>query len=183
MTTFHAKVRSDSTVGSNVQHQGFAGVSIQVVRYETPLSIGIATDQSVNVFEKVFLGSGLANQWRENLAGGNMQVPKQPKGPVTNVFVFTTSKHAASRKQISGNSLQCLDARLLINRDRVDPLRAVKLDGIAVGVTYFEDLSVPSLGIIDLGEQPVLTSMRLNIGAILKKTTPQCVRCSGQFRV
>ena len=81
-----------------------------------------------------------------------MQVSKQPKRSVTNVFVFTTSKYAASRKQISGNSLQCLDAGLLIDRDRVNPLRAIKLDGITVGVAYFEDLSVPSLGIIDLRE-------------------------------
>ena len=100
-----------------------------------------------------------------------MQVPKQPKRSVTNVFVFTTSKQAASRKQISGNSLQCLDAGLLIDRDGVNPLRAIKLDGIAVGVAYLKDLSVPSLAIIDLRKQPVLASMRLNIGAILKKTT------------
>ena len=91
---------------------------------------------------------------------------------MANVFVFTTRKHAASRKQISGNSLQCLDAGLLIDRDRVNPLRAIKLNGIAVRVADFEDLSVPSFGIIDLGEQPVLTSMRLNIGAILRR--PHC---------
>ena len=112
-----------------------------------------------------------------------MQVSKQPERSVTNVFVFTTSKHAASRKQISGDSLQCLDAGLLIDRDRVNPLRAIKLDGIAVGVADFEDLSVPSLGIIDLRKQPILVSMRLNIGPILKKTTLQCVKCLAQFLV
>lgn len=112
-----------------------------------------------------------------------MQVPKQPKRTVTDVFVFTTSKRASLGKQVGGDSLQCLDAGLLIDRDRVDPVGVIKVDGIAVGVADFEDLSIPSLWIIDLRKQPVLTSMRLNIGAILKKTTPQCVRCSGQFRV
>ena len=102
---------------------------------------------------------------------------------MANVFVFTTSEHAASRKQISGDSLQCLDAGLLIDRDRVNPLRAIKFDGIAVGIADFTNLSVPDCGIIDLREQPVLTSMRLNIGAILKKTTLQCVKCLAQFRV
>ena len=112
-----------------------------------------------------------------------MQVPKQPERSVANVFVFTTSEHAASRKQISGDSLQCLDAGLLIDRDRVNPLRAIKLDGIAVGVADFQDLSVPGIGVIDLRKQPVLVSMRLNIGPILKKTTLQCVKCLAQFRV
>lgn len=102
---------------------------------------------------------------------------------MANVFVFTTSKHAASRKQISGNTLQCLDAGLLIDRDRVNALRAIKLNGIGVGVADFEDLSVPSFGVIDLGEQPVLTSMRLDIGAILKKTTLRCGKCLARFRV
>ena len=147
------------------------------------MSSGISADQPVNVFEKVFLGSCLANQWRENRSSGDVQVTKQPERSMANVFVFTTSKHSASRKQIGGNSLQCLDAGLLIDRDRVDPLRVIKLDGIVVGVTNFQDLSVPNIGIVNLWEQPVLTSMRLNIGAILKKTKPQCVKCLAQFRV
>ena len=123
MATFHAKVRFDSTVGGNVQHQRFAGVRVQVVRYETPLSIWVGADQPVNVFEKVFFGSSLANQWRKNLAGGDVQVTKQPERSMTNVFVLATSKHAASRKQIGGDSLQSLDAGLLIDRDRMNPLR------------------------------------------------------------
>gem|GEM_PF-6339174 len=147
------------------------------------MSIGIGTDQAINVLEKVFLDSSLTNQWRENLTGGDVQVSKQSERSMANVFVFTTSEHAASRKQISGDSLQCLDAGLLIDRDRVNPLRAIKLDGIAVRVAHVQNLSVPSIGIIDLRKQPVLVSMRLNIGPILKMTTLQCVKCSVQFRV
>lgn len=156
---------------------------VQVIGYETPGSSGIGTDQSVNVFEKIFLGSSLANQRRKDLTGGNVKISKQTERSMSNVFVFTTSKRSASRKQISGNSLQRLDTGLFIDRDRVNPLRVKKLDGIAVSLADFEDLSIPCIGIINFWKQPVLTSMRLNIGAILKKTTPLCVKCLAQFRV
>jgi hypothetical protein len=65
-----------------------------------------------------------------------------------------------------------LDASLRIDRDGVNAFSTIQLDGIAVGIADLENLSVPSFGVIDLREQPVLTSMRLNIGPILKKTTP-----------
>jgi hypothetical protein len=87
---------------------------------------------------------------------------------MANVFVFTTSDHATLRPQISGDSLNRLDASLLIDRDGMNSLSAIQLDGIAVRLTDLENLCVPSLGIFDLREQPVLTSMRLNIGSILK---------------
>ena len=65
----------------------------------------------------------------------------------------------------------------------MNPLRVKKLDGIAVSLADFDDLSIPCIGIINFWKQPVLTSMRLNIGAILKKTTLLCVKCLAQFRV
>lgn len=87
------------------------------------------------------------------------------------VFVFTTSNHATLRMQISCDSLYRLDASLLIDRDRVNSLSTVQRDGIAIGLADLQNLCVPSLGIFNLREQPVLTSMRLNIGSIVKKTT------------
>ncbi|TWU50977.1 hypothetical protein Poly51_42700 [Rubripirellula tenax] len=77
------------------------------------------------------------------------------------------AEHLRQRQQqIGGNSLQCLDASLLINRDRLNPVPVIKLDGITVGVADFQNRSVPSIGIINLWEKPVRTSMRQNIGAI-----------------
>ncbi len=183
MATFYAQVGFDPTRGGNVDHHRFANVRVQVVCYETPRSIWVGADDAVDVFKKVFFGSSLANQRRKNLSGRDVQVPEQPQCSMTNILVLPLRKHAMAWKQIGGDSFQSLDTGLLVDRDRMSSLRMIKLKGTAVRIADFEDLGIPSFGIIDLGEQPILTSMRLNIGAILKKTTLQCVKCLARFPV
>ena len=100
---------------------------------------------------------------------------------MTFVFVLASRKHAAARKQIGGDSLQSLDARLLVDRDRMNSIGPVKPDGLAIRFAYFQDLSVPSFGIVDFRKQPILTSMWLDVDSILKKPTPGCGRCSGRY--
>ncbi|TWU56337.1 hypothetical protein [Rubripirellula reticaptiva] len=114
------------------------------------MSSGIGTDQSVDVFEKIFLGSSLPNQRREAFTGGALKIPKLTERSMANVSIFTT------RKQISGNSLTRMDAGPFINQDRMDPLRLKTLDSIAVSLADSEDLSIPCIGIINVQKQPVL---------------------------
>ena len=57
---------------------------------------------------------------------------------------------------------------------------AMKLNGFAIDTTDFDDLSVPSLLIVDLRKQPVLIAMGLYVSSILKKHSLGYVKYSGR---
>jgi len=177
MAAFHSQIGFDLARGGNVHDQRFADMRVQVVRDETPRSSGVGANQAVDVFKKVCFGSSRPNQGRKNLASRNVQIAEQPQRSMTNVFVLAPRQQAVARKPVGGDSMQSLDAGLFVDRDRMNSIGLVKFDSVAIGVADFDDLSVPNFGIVNFRKQPILASMRLNVGPILKKSTPACGRC------
>lgn len=109
-----------------------------------------------------------------------MQIAKQPERAVTNVFILTASEHAGLGKEIASDPLKSLDAGLFVDGNGVNAAGAMKLEGFAIDTANFDNLSVPSLLIVDLGEQPILIAMRLYVGSILKKNPHNCVKYSAR---
>lgn len=68
---------------------------------------------------------------------------------MTRVFIFAASNAARRYREVGGNSLQRLDARLLIDADGVDAFALVKRNGLAIRLTDRLNLLMPSLRIID----------------------------------
>ena len=110
-----------------------------------------------------------------------MKISEQSERPMATVLVFSTCDVPASREHVRSNSFECLDASLLIDRDCMHAFAAVQLDGVPVRLTDFKNLCIPSFEIIYLRKQPVLVSVWLNIGPILKKTSPWRPRSWAQF--
>lgn len=153
---------------------------VQIVGHESPRSISVRADQAVDILQEVFLRSRLANQRRENLTGRDMEISKQPKCSMANVLIFPTCDSTAPWKKVSGDALECLDSSLFINGDRVDTVSEVQVNCIAVRLANFENLGVPSFPVINFWKQPILVSVRLNVGLILKK--PRLVKQRSSVR-
>ncbi len=165
---------------SNVHHQRLAVVRVQVVCHESPVSLRIGLNQAVNILQEVFFGSRRTDQGREDLPGRHMQIAKQPERSVTPVFILAASERAGPGKEVASDPLESLDAGLFVNGNGVNAAGAMQFNGFAIDGTDFDDLSLPSLLIVDLWKQPMLIAMRLYIGSILKKRSRDCVRYSGR---
>lgn len=144
------------------------------------MSIRFGLNQTVNVFQEVFFGPSLTDQRREDLPGRNMQIAKEPERSVTNVFILAASEPTRLGKEIASDPFKSLDAGLFVNGNRVNAAGAMKLNGFAIDGTDFDDLSIPSLLVVDLWKQPILIAMRLYVGSILKKHARDYVRYAGR---
>ena len=109
-----------------------------------------------------------------------MQIAKQSERSMTNRFVLAASEHAGLRKQIASDPLESLDAGLFVNGNGVNTAGAMKLNGFAIDGADFDDLSIPTVLVVDLWKQSILIAMRLHIGPILKRHSRDCVRYMGQ---
>jgi len=156
-------------------------VRVQVVGYETPVSTRVGLNQTVNVVHEVFFRPSRADQRREDLPGRHMQVAKQPKRAVPNVFILAASEHARLGKEIESDPLKSLDAGLFVDGNSMHAAGAMKLEGFAIDAADFDNLSVPSLLIVDLWEQPIFIAMWLYVGSILKKNPHNYAKYSARF--
>jgi hypothetical protein len=137
-------------------------------------------NQTGNVFHEVFFRPSRADQRREELPGRHMQIAKQPERAVTNVFILAASEHARLGKEIARDPLKSLDAGLFVDGNGVNAAGAMKFEGFAIDAANFDNLSVPSLLIVNLGKQPILIAMRLYVGPILKKNRHNFVKYSAR---
>ena len=100
---------------------------------------------------------------------------------MANVLVLPTCDATRPRKQVRRNALKCLDPSLLVDGNGVDTVSDVQINGIAVRLTDLQDLCIPGFPVIDLWKQPILVSVRLNVGLILKKSPLVKRRLSKRF--
>ena len=107
----------------------------------------------------------------EQLAGGHVEIAEQAECAVTRVFVLPPRDATRSRQSVRCDSFHSLDARLLVDRDRVNILLFRQSHRFAVGGAEGGNLRVEFIGIGRLGKQPILVALRLEVGPIKKAPT------------
>lgn len=143
-------------------------MGIELITQNDEACLGIGLDQSLYVFNKVSLGSGIGNRWGDEFAGSKVDIPDQDLCPVPDVVELSTFHLACPSWQGCPVPLKSLDAWLFVHTDDIGPCGFVLFGGCSVQFADLLDLLCKLIPVLNVGMFPIPTTMRLEGGVLLK---------------
>ena len=157
---------------------------LQIVTNKYPPTIRVGLDDVLNVLQKIHFRSRLIQHRRDDLACRDIFVAEQTRRAMTFVIILATFHLARLHWLRFGLALQRLNAGLLIDTHRVNAVRFV-FCSVKIRFANFFDFLFKLLRVFFFfaGLQVIPTFVRLQVGFLLKKTTPFERRCARRCRV
>ena len=161
-------VGRDAAQTRDQQHQRGRVVRGQVVGDEDPAGLGIGGDGLLDVRGEVRFAAGLLHRGSDDFAGRDFEVADEHLCSVSLVLHLASFDQARTHRLGLCLRLERLDARLLIDADRVNalifqPFRCRSIGGAHVAHLLFEGGHVLGIGV-----EPVATLVRLQFRCLLK---------------
>ena len=127
-----AQIGVDSTECGNESNARLAAVGVEIIDDQSEGSFRVGADHVVEILKKVFFRACLAKHRGDDFSGRDMQISKQTDGAMATILIFTFRHRTWLGKQVGFDSFQCLNARLLIDRNRMDALLFIERNGLTV---------------------------------------------------
>lgn len=139
----------DAAPFCNIADDRLASMNIEVVGDEDLMSVEIRGDHAIEKLQKVLLGARLANHWRDDLTTAHVHARDQADGSVPPILELAPFDFSRSRGLGGSDSLQGLNARLLVDRDGSSVFFGLPLRRIEIGLANLFRLA-PELLQVDL---------------------------------
>jgi hypothetical protein len=165
---------------SNQAHQCFALMGIELVAQNDEIGLRIGLNETFDMLSKVDFCSGIGNGGTDELTSGQVKVCSENLGSMPHIVELPTLHMACLHRQDLAIALERLDTGFLIDTDDMRPLIVLLLRA-GVLLTDGGCLLCEALPIVDVGILPVAAPMRLELGFLLKKGSPETVRWWEQF--
>jgi hypothetical protein len=115
------KIILDSAPMGHEADQSFRFVRVELIQDEHPSRVRVSVDSPFHVSGKIPLISGRTNGGRDDTARCHIEVGGKTLGTIADVFKFLTFRRSRCHGQGGMDSLQSLNAGLLVGADDMDP--------------------------------------------------------------
>jgi len=115
------EITLDSAPMVHEADQSFGFVRVELIHDEHPTGVRVSVDCPFDVSGKILLISGMINGGRDDTAGCHIEVGGKTLGTIADVFKFLTFRRSRCHGQGGMDSLQSLNAGLLVGADDMDP--------------------------------------------------------------
>ena len=141
---------------------------VVIIHHKDPLRLRIERNGALEMLQKVFCLMSRSERSGNDLASAHFKAACQADRSVTLVLELTELNLAGTCGLRRSDSLKSLKARHLVDTDRANAMLFPVDNRTKINITYRLNLTSESVGISWLGIQPVLASMRLQVGVLLK---------------
>lgn len=175
LLAFDAQILVIPQNGGDRANKCFALMGVELVTQDDEMSFWIGLEKAFDMLGKVHFCSGIGNGRAHELTGSQVKIRSEDLGSMPEVVELPTLDMACLHRQGLAIALECLDTWFLIDTDH---MRALIVLGFRCGMQLTDGgrLLTEGLPVVNVGVLPIAASMRLELGLLLKKGSPEPAR-------